>query len=203
MKKDEKIKKLKEILPLAWNSYQHMYDTRRTSTKNSASFLLVAISFLSIISLSFFDYFKNEIFLFSLFIQVIAFSILLKMFFIEKPLWVHWFKIDSTLKNLEKSKFEEDLFASLKSIEGWTWVYINEMNKIITFSIYATILSLYTSLLGLIFIYFGYLVEYILTLILTILIITLLAYYKKNTNYNLNLKFKNYSKIIEEWLNKK
>ncbi|KKK89002.1 hypothetical protein LCGC14_2737510 [marine sediment metagenome] len=83
MKKGEKKEKLKEILPLAWNSYQHMYDTRVNSTQTQINFLLIVISFLSIFSFMLFDYSKYMAFLFPIMLQFVAFVILLKSFFIK------------------------------------------------------------------------------------------------------------------------
>ena len=50
MKKEEKESELKRILPIIWNSYQHMYDVRSSNIQNRANFLLIIISFLPILS---------------------------------------------------------------------------------------------------------------------------------------------------------
>jgi hypothetical protein len=85
MNSEAKEKELERILPLAWNSYQHMYDVRKTNMQNSANSLMAIISFLSVVSITLFTYFRNEIFLISTGFQLVAFVVLLKSFFLKGP----------------------------------------------------------------------------------------------------------------------
>ena len=193
---------IERILPLVWNSYQHMYDARKTNIQNDTNFLLVIISFLSVVSITLFTYFENEIFLFSALFQLIAFVVLLKSFFIKGSA-IHWFEFKETLKNIEQGKFNEDLFASLKTLENDTYTYLIEMGKITKISLYCIIVSLYSILLAFAVLYFEKTILYVLVITLTICLLLLICvYYKKQPKFNYDENYKKYKKEIEKWLKK-
>src|SRR3989344_1828928 len=148
---EKRIMQLKEIIPSLWNSYQHMYDIRLTSTQNKTCFLLTILSFLSAVSISLFAYFDNALFLLPFLLQITSFVILLKIFFI-KNLMLHWFESNSLFKNLERNEFHQDLFADLKALEGDTYTYLVETSRISKISLSLILFSLYSILLTLLFI---------------------------------------------------
>ena len=192
---------LERILPLVWSSYQHMYDVRLTNTQNRTNFLLVIISFLSVISITLFTYFKDNIFLFSALFQLIAFIVLLKSFFIKGGPAVHWFELKETLENIERGKFNEDIIATLKALEDDTYTYLTEMGKITRISLYSIILSLYSILLALTFVYFEKPILYTLIIFLTVcLLLIIYIYHKKQPKFKFGENEKKYKKEIEEWL---
>ncbi len=202
--KDKEFKKseLKRIIPIAWNSYQHMYDVRVNNTQNMTNFLLIVISFLPIISLMLLTYFKNIIFLFPIFFQLLSFLILIKVFFIPKPP-VNWIEVNLALENIAKEKFDENLFASLKALENETWIYLRESMKIIKCTLYLILFSLYCIILALIFLYFFGHILYFLTISLTVIfLIIVLIYHKSQLNYKYNSNYKKFKEQVEEWLDK-
>ena len=199
MNKEEKQKEILRVLPLFWNSYQHMYDVRVNMTQDSRNFLLIVISFMSAISISLFFKLGNTLLLFPPLLQLIALVILFKTFFIKTM--VHWFEYKDTLKNIEKKEFDGDLFATLKAVENWTHSYQKETTKIMQKSLTLIILSLYLTFLILAFIYLASPLNYSVYLIITLLALILLSYYKKQQKYDYE---KEYGKFIGEfnnWLN--
>jgi len=197
---EKRIMQLKEIIPSLWNSYQHMYDIRLTSTQNKTGFLLTILSFLSAVSISLFAYFDNALFLLPFLLQITSFVILLKIFFI-KNLMLHWFESNSLFKNLERNEFHQDLFADLKALEGDTYTYLVETSRISKISLSLILFSLYSILLTLLFIYFKDTDLYLLVLALTILsILIVCVYYKKQPNFNYESSYKEYRKKIDEWV---
>ncbi len=200
MNKKEKLKDLSKALPLIWNSYQHMYDVRIRGQQDIRNFLLISFSFLILSSISLILTLKNNFILLPIIFQLIGLAILFKTIFIGTV--VHWFEYNELLGNIEKGNFERNLLADLKSIENWTWKYIKEMEKIIEQSLYYLILSIYTTLMIVILSYIEFPINQFLSLILTLSILVLFKYYKKQPLYQHE---KEYSKFIEEidrWLEK-
>jgi hypothetical protein len=184
-----------------------MYDMRVNQINNTVNLLLIIISFLPIISLTLMNYFKETIFLIPIIFQLLAFFVIITIFFVESPK-VHWFRIvdNDILKEIDKEKFDINLLADLKSIENMTWVYLDDFaKKIIRTSIYLILFSLY--LIGLAFIFIFYINnnwEYILTSIVTSIFFTGLLIIKNiKLKYNYNSDFNKFKKQIEEWLNEK
>ena len=195
----KKIEQLKEITNSLWSSYQHMYDTRITRMQNKTNFLLITISFLSVISISLFTHFENLFFIFAFLLQLISFVILLKVFFIKNPM-IHWFKSEELIENLDRQEFNQNLFADLKALEDDTWVYMKKAEIIIHISVFILLLALYTIPLTLIFIYFNGIALYISVLFLTIISILICIYYMKQPNFKYESSHKKYKKQIDDWI---
>src|SRR3989344_7422030 len=83
--KEIKRNKLKEILPLFWNSYQHMYDVRERNIQTTINFLLIITTFLPILCVTFYTtkLFDNKIILIPILFQILALLILLKSFYLK------------------------------------------------------------------------------------------------------------------------
>ena len=200
MKKKDKERELKRILPLAWNSYQHMYDTRKESVDSGTNFLLVALSFMANISLGLFIKFQDSLFLFSLLLQLTAFVILLKKFFI-KDLPVQWFEFKEMLTNIELSNFDRNLFAILKTLEDDTHRYLMETGKIIENSLYFVIISLYITFFALLGVYFGFSqLNFLFLNLLTLAALAVVGYYKRQSKFNYTASYKKYREEMDSWL---
>jgi len=200
MKKEEKKKELARILPIAWNSYQHMYDVREKNVQNEINFLLVVISFMSIISISLLNYSKDTLFFLPFLFQMASFLILIKSSFIKKHSLL-WLELSSTLEKVEKGEFDQNLFAILKALENDTWIYLKEMQKIIRIALSILLSSVFLIILILFDISFGYtLTSFLITVFLFILYG---MYIGKQLKYKNKESFKNSLKEIEDWLNKK
>lgn len=198
MDKKEKQKEISRNLPLFWNSYQHMYDVRVSMFQSSRNFLLVVISFMLVISISLFFRLGNIFLLVPPIIQLIALVILFKTFFIKSM--VHWFEYDSTLKDIEKKKFDMDLFATLKTVENWTHKYQKETTKIMENALLLIIFSLYLIFIILAEMYFTFPLKYLIYLILIISLLILWGYYKKQPEYNYEKEHKNFVEKNNTWL---
>jgi hypothetical protein len=200
MNKISKKNNIKEILPLVWNSYQHMYDVRKNSIQNRTSMLLVVISFLSVLSVTLFTYYKNGLFLIPLLFQLVSFIILLKESFHTGP-FVHWFEINDTLKKIEENELNQDTFASLKALEDNTYLYVKDIQKIIGLSISLLFTSVYLILEILNLIYFKNPMEIFLSIDLFVVFIGIILYYKSGTKFDYYTVCESYKKKIEDWLN--
>ncbi|MFZ5770864.1 MAG: hypothetical protein ACOY4W_05495 [Thermodesulfobacteriota bacterium] len=82
-KNDSGTQKIKDILPILWSSYEHMYQARETGTTSSINFMMIVATFLPIFCLTLYNAFKSTLFLFPILFQVAALLILLKRFFIK------------------------------------------------------------------------------------------------------------------------
>ncbi len=173
-----------------------MYDVREERVQNKINFLLIVISFISIISVSLFTYSKEELFILPLIFQFISFFVLMKSFFIKKPS-ISWFKLKSTLENIENNKFNEILFASLKGLEEDTGIYLNEMKKVIANSSSLLIFSIFFMIIILIV---SYLKSDILIIITFVLFILYFFYLGKQPKYNYEENYKEFKEKIENWL---
>ncbi len=198
MNRKEKQKEISRVLPLLWNSYQHMYDVRVNRTKNFINFLLIVISVLSAISISLFFKENNSLFLLPLIFQLIALVLLFKTFFVESI--VHWFKYDETLKDIENNEFGRNLFVTLKTLENWTHKYQKETGKIIEKSLTLLILSLYLTLFTFAIIYFNYPLSYLIIFVLTILTLILIVWYGKLPKYNFKKEDNQIKGEFDKWL---
>jgi len=198
-----KLEQLKRIIPSIWNSYKHMCDVRRIGMQNKVNFLVLVISFFSVISINLFTYFENDIFLIPFLLQLSSFVILLKNFFIKEEFKVHWFESDKLIKDLDRGEFNQDLFADLKALEDGTWIYITEVGRNIKISLYLLLLSLYSLLLTLIFIHFDRTILFFLVLILTMIsIFVICIYYKRQPNFQYESNYKKYKEQIDNWISK-
>lgn len=195
---------LKEILPLLWNSYEHMFTVRKTNTQNSINFLLVVVSFLSAISISLYTNFRSNIFLLPAILQIIALTILLKSFFIMSTISTvtPWFKSEDTLKKLDNKQFEVSTFAVLKAVENSTWVELVEMQKIISKSLALVLFSLYSTFLAGLLLFFKKEMLYVSILILSLGFIWLYLYYRNLPKFDFTNEINRYTQQIEKWLEK-
>jgi hypothetical protein len=195
----ERRNKLNDFLPLFWNSYQHMYDTRITNIQNRINFLLIIVSFSHIFCITLFVYFENPIILSPIIFQFIALLILLKSFFVKGPN-VHWFEVDETLEAIDKNELEIDLFSTLKALENSTYTHMQFMGKIIKNSLILLIFSIYFTILLVCFVLWDnklllYLVVSILTLVL------LYSYYHfihPHSNYQED--YENIKEKVKKWI---
>lgn len=201
MKSKEKREKLKEVAPLLWGSYQHMYDVRKTNVDNRTNVLLIIISFLAGVSIMLYTSFKDLLFLIPFLFQVVSFIVLLKVFFINYK-QVHWFKSSDKklLNDLDKEEFYQDLFADLKALEDDTHIYEIKANKIGEYSMYLLIISLYATILRLVFMYSNNIQLYLSVTTLTILLLFVCIYYKKQIKFNYESNYKKFREQIDNWL---
>ena len=197
MKADEKKKEIARILPLAWNSYQHMYDVRENNISNKINFLLVIISFLSVMSIEFFTYFEENLFFLPLFFQLMAFLMLLKTFFIKGKM-VHWFKLDETLEDIKNKEINEKTLATLKALENDTWINLIVIKTIIDWSLYFILISLWN--LSMVLIYsIGYAEISYFAFISIIFLIFFYVYKKNQPEFKVKENSENYLKEILKW----
>jgi len=203
--KEDRIKRLREHLPLLWNSYQQMHDVRERRAKGMIDFLLVISTFLPILAVTLFttSLFNNPLILFPLIPQFLSIVILLKYFVVGNPS-VHWFKLDKNfLAGLDNGNFEIELIASLKQLENMTFISMNEEGKLIRHSRNLILFSLFALVLSMIFILFsGSLYLYFISLILIVISgYIFLVYYKRTPDFSkLDEDFNNSKKLLEDWI---
>ncbi len=190
--------RIRQILQPLWDTYQHMYNSRRNNVSNRINFLLVVVSFLPVISITFFNHYKNESFLVPATLQILALLILMKSFFVKSER-IPWIDPDKILVTLDRNKFEEDFFAQLKAAEGYTHTYMSTMEKIMKYPRYLLIFSIYATFVIFPFIYLNdYNLIYIAVLLITIIFLILFNYYLEPIEYD-----ESYSREferIEKWL---
>lgn len=196
----EKRKKIAKIIQPLWDSYQHMYTVRKSNTQNNINFLLIVVSFLAVMSITLYTYFKYDPFLFPILFQVAALLILFKSFFISGK--IPWLELKEILKNLDDNDFEESLFATLKAAEDETYKELKEMGKLIKVSLYLILFSLYSTILAVNFIFFENTILYFLTIIITGVFAYLIYYYQKRPAFTFDDDYKRYKSEIKKWLEK-
>jgi len=192
-----KSKEIERILPLLWKSYQHMYDSRVNTTQNNSNFLLIIISFFTIISVSFLTSYKQALFLIPLTMQIIALFILTKIFFLKSP--IHWFQIDELLEDLTKKEFNEKLLADLKGLEEDTHIYLKESTKFVIFTLSLLILSVYFSAIIISELYFSPLIALQLSFVFISLLFIYLWRIDKQPKWKFTSSRDNVLKQIKEW----
>jgi len=192
---------LQRILPLAWNSYQHMYDTRERNIQGNINFLLIAISFLFVVSISLLSFFKEEWFLFPLMMQFISFLILIKSSFMTRKNFILWMEIKSTFNKIEEKEFDISFFSSLKALEDDTWTYLSNMQNLIKHASSILFASLFSTAGMLLYIY----LEKILVALFIILLLFLIYefYMMKQPHYSYNETYEKFKIQTRNWLNLK
>ena len=206
LSKDERIRKLREHLPLFWNSYQHMYDARERKTKGMIDFLLVISTFLPLLSATLYttNLFDNFLILLPIIPQIASIIILLKYFVVENP-FVHWFELDENLLNsLDDGNFEVTTISALKKLENFTWVSLNEESKLIKRSRILILSSLFILSSSVLFILLnGSLYLYLSFLLLIILAYYIFfSYYKKRPDFSKEEEnFVKDIKLLKDWIN--
>lgn len=144
----DRLTKLKEAVPLCWKIYQHMYDVRLTNIQSRINFLLVIVSFLPLVCIGLYDYFKSPLLLFPILFQFVALIVLLTNFFI-RHLGVLEFRIIKEAKELDilnqldNNRFEADLIASLQANMNQTWTYLIKAGRIFHTAISLLLVSLF------------------------------------------------------------
>lgn len=195
-----KIEKIKKLLPILWSSYEHMFEARKTGIQNNINFLLIIVSFLPVICLTLYIYFKSPLFLIPTLFQVVALLILLKSFFIKGQM-LPWLELEETLKQLDSDTFEIDLFATLKAAENDTFIYLKILKTIIKRALFLLILSIFIVVLALLFMFLnGSNSFYIVTVLLFIVAVLLYFFYKEMPKFNIKNDYMNFKNDIEMWL---
>ncbi len=195
-----KVSKIKEILPLLWSSYEHMFEARESGIRNSINFLLLVVTFLPIVCLTLFFQFKNQLLLFPILFQVMALFILLKSFFIKGQL--PWLELESTLSQFDNDSFEIDFFATLKAAENGTYKRWKALSTIVKRALFLLFFSIFLIILSCLFMYFeGSGLLYIVTVLLIIIFLLLYLFYKDIPSYEFSDEYKGIKIKIETWLN--
>ncbi len=208
MNRNEKIKRLKENLPLFWSSYQHMYDVRERKAKGKIDFLLLISTFLPILSITLYstNLFSNILILLPIIPQIISIVILLKYFAVDMPA-VHWFKLDQELLgDLETENFEIKTIAVLKKLEKLTWTSMKGESKLIKKSSALIIFSLFASFLSILFILFkGNLYFYLTcTTLIIIFFYVFFNFYSKEHDFSkIEKEEEKDVQLLRGWINKK
>jgi len=197
--KEEKLNEIKRLLPIVWDSYEHMREIRKRGADNFRNFLLIVISFLPLISLSLFNHFDNILFFIPIVFQLVAFLLLIKTYFINEP-QVPWINPKDFPNRIDQNKFDIIMFSQLKALEDDTFTQLNKTGKYVTWSLYTLLFSLYTLVLAVFFIYFSSFVLYLLIIFLTELLICIYIFYHKQITYETNKNMIRYLEQIEKWL---
>lgn len=198
-----RLNELKEVLPLLWNSYQHMYDTREHNLQNNINFFLVISTFLPLFCIGLYSTtrFENPIILSPVIIHFYSIIILLRSFSIKSSP-VYWFEFNTLLNRLEDESLIPKFVAEIKALEGVTYTNMIVRGNIIKKVTSLIIISLIIIINAIICIIFY--LNYVVFIILSVLII--LIYYLTKDFLNINVKYKYeeeciaYSKKINEWL---
>jgi hypothetical protein len=199
---NQKREELAKILQPLWDSYQHMYSVRKSNIQNSINFLLIVVSFLPIVCITFSTYFKNELFLVPIVFQFAALLILLKSFFI-KGQKIPWLEFNETLDAIDKGSFKELWFATLKAAENDTHVEMRTMNKIIRIALSLLIFSIYgIALIMLIVKLENTILLYPSSVLLTLIFMSLIYFYRKQPSFAFDQDYEKYLKKVAEWSSK-
>lgn len=198
--KNSKIKKVKEILPLLWSSYEHMFEARETTIKNSINFLLIIVTFLPILCLTLYFHYNNILFLIPIFFQIVVLLILLKSFFI-KGKTLPWFEFKETLSELDDNSFDVNLFAMLKTAENSTYKHMKALSPIVNRAVSLLIFSIFLILLACFFTFLkGSVTLYVVTVLLIIVFILLYFHYKDVPKFDFKNEYEEYKRNIDKWL---
>ncbi len=209
MKKADRLKTLREISPLFWYSYQHMFDTREGIGQSNINFLLVVSTFLPIFCVTLFttDMFRKEIILIPVVFQFTALLILIQSFFIKVGRYVHWFDLndDNIIKSIENDEFELNLICDLKDLENGTWENMLERNSLIRKALYLIIFSIFSTALSISFVLLnGDLMLYIIVLMISAFFIFLYKKYHAVKEPESGIKKRDqYYHMLKNWIDKK
>lgn len=196
---NSKITKIKEILPILWSSYEHMFEARETGIKNGINFLLIIVTFLPILCITLYIHFTSPLFLAPILFQVAALLILLKSFFIKGQ--IPWLEFKETLSRLDDGSFEVKLFAALKAAENGTYNRLRALNTIIKRALFLLIFSIFLIALACLFMLLkGSVLLYVVTGLLLIVFLLLYFFYKDVPNFDFNNEYKQFKSNIEKWL---
>lgn len=194
-----KITKIKEILPILWSSYEHMFEAREIGIKNNINFLLIIDSFLPVICLTLYNIFKSPLFLVPTFFQAVALLILLKSFFIKGQ--IPWIESEKTLLQFDDDTFDVKLFATLKAAENGTYIRMQALSVIIKRALFLLIFSIFLIFFSCLFIFLkGSYLLYIGTALLVFAFSLLYFFYKETPNFDFDTVYKDFETNIEKWL---
>ena len=204
MDKEGKIKRLKEVLPLFWNSYQHMYDVRERKVGERINFLLIISTFLPLLSVGLYatELFNSTIILIPIIPQFLSIVVLLKYFVVSEPL-VHWLEMNEKLfESLEGCGVESNTLITLKGLEKYTHIAFQEGDKIIRRSRSFVLFSLLALLLSASFVLLqGSLYLYLFVLILVIISYYILFIYYRQPDFSgINKVVGKSNRLLGEWL---
>lgn len=191
--------KVNDILPILWNSYEHMYQARETGTTTGINFLMVVATFLPVFCLTLYTAFdKSQFFLFPIVFQMAALLILLKRFFIKGQ--IPWLELKTTLSKLDDNSFAIWLFATLKASENGTWNRLKALEILIARSLFLLIFSIFLTALAFLFkLLEGGLSLYIATAMLIFLFSLLYFFYKQTPGVQFDSDEKIFKNVIDEW----
>jgi len=198
-KNDNRTKKITDILPILWSSYEHMYQARETGTTSGINFMMIVATFLPIFCLTLYTAFKSKFFLFPILFQVAALLILLKRFFIKGQ--IPWLEFKDTLSKVDNNSFSVGLFATLKAAENSTYMRLSALETIISRSLFLLVFSIFLTALASLFIFLeGGLFLYIATALLVFLFFLLGLFYKQVPRVQLDTEEESFKKEINKWL---
>ncbi|MFH1235604.1 MAG: hypothetical protein V1685_01550 [Parcubacteria group bacterium] len=193
------IGKIKDILPILWSSYEHIYEVRETGTTSGINFLMIIATFLPIFCLTSYSAFKSPLFLFPILFQVAALLILLKRYFIKGQ--IPWLKLKETLLQLDDNSFAVELFAALKACENGTYMRLRALNTVIKMALALLVFSIFlTALASLFMLLKGSVLLYVATALLVIVFLLLCFFYKQVPRFDFANEEKNVKNDIEKWL---
>jgi len=192
--------KIKDILPILWSSYEHMYDVRETSTTNGINYLMIVATFLSVFCLTLYMAFKSHLFLFPIFFQIVALLILLKRFFIKGQ--IPWLELKPTLSKLDDNAFESYLIATLKAAEADTWRRLGALNTIIKSALFLLVFSIFLTGIASVFMLTNgcNILSIVLTILLVVVFSFLYFFYKKTPESKFNDQETIFMNEIKNWL---
>jgi len=194
-----RINKIKDILPILWNSYEHMYEARENNAISSINFLMIVATFLPIFCLMLYTTFKSPFFLIPILFQIAALLILLKRFFIKVQ--IPWLKLNETLERLNHNSFEVDLLSTLKAAESSTYKRLRALRKLINSSLLLLVFSiLLTALASLFLIFEGSFSLYIATGVLVLIFLFLSLFYLRVPKFQFESEESSNKSAIDEWI---
>lgn len=192
--------KVRDILPILWNSYQHMYEVREAGTANGINYLMIVATFLPVFCLTLYTAFeKSPLFLVPILFQVAALLILLKRYFVQGQ--IPWLELEKTLSQLEDNSFNAVLFAQLKAAENGTARRLGALRTIIRRALFLLVLSLFLIALAFLFLLLkGSILLFIVTALLVVLFSLLWFFYNELPKSQANEEEQKYQREIEKWL---
>ncbi|MGE4545393.1 MAG: hypothetical protein AB7D06_14925 [Pedobacter sp.] len=193
--------KIKDILPILWNSYEHIYEVRETSTTSSINYLMIIATFLPLFCLTLYGAFKIVLFIIPILFQIIALLILLKRFSIKGSL--PWFELKEILSQLDKNDFEAAFLAELKAAEDDTWRCLVEYRTIIKRALFLLVFSIFLIALASVFMIMnGSTQLYVVTVMLLVVFLLLYFFYNEVPESKFNSDKEKYKDEIKKWLYK-
>ena len=204
MVEQDKHKKIKDIFPILWNSYEHMHNVRETNVINGIHYLIIVATFMPIFCLTLYMVFNKSIFfLFPILFQIVALLILLKKFFIK--IEIPWIELENTPKQLDRDVFEVSWFAELKAFENDTNRCRKAFRAIIKEGLALLLSSIFLTALASVFLFMnGEILLYVVIVILIVVFILLFFFCIECDIGNItNERMKSHCNKIESTLFKK